>query len=200
MSPRNEQQNAAIKDERREQILSVALKLFGKRGFAATKMSDVSKAAGVSYGLVYHYFSSKEEIFSELLKRAMSGSGETILMAERMQASPAEKIRMIAKQIMGALEDFEDTAYYFLIVTYASMMEEMSCENKRLIGESGIAVAAMVRILAEGQKTGEVKKGDPEEMAMVFFAAIQGLAMYKLTSPSFKMPDSNIAANVLLVL
>ncbi len=196
MSPRNEEQNAAIRDERKEQILSAALRLFAKRGFAATKISDVVKKAGMSHGLVYHYFGSKEEIFYELLKRAMRTSAESILMVEEMQGRPIEKIRMIAGHILDAIEKFEDTAYYFLIVTHASVMEGLSEENKKLLDESVRGVSAMVRILAAGQTAGEVREGDPEEMATVFFAAMQGLAMYRLENAAFKMPGSEILMNM----
>ena len=56
MSPRNEEHNAIIKDERREQILSAALKVFATRGFAATKISDIVGKGGMSHGLVYHSY------------------------------------------------------------------------------------------------------------------------------------------------
>jgi AcrR family transcriptional regulator len=196
MSPRNEEQNAAIKDERREQILSAGLKLFATRGFAATKISDVVKKAGMSHGLVYHYFNSKEEIFFELLKRAMQASAESLLMAESMPASPLEKVRQIAGYILGGIENFEESAYYFLIVSHASVMEGMSEENDKLLDESMTAVQAMVRILSAGQAAGEVRDGNPLGMAMVFFAAIQGLAMYKLAIDGFKMPDPEILVNM----
>lgn len=196
MSPRNEEQNAAIRDERREQILSAALKLFAKRGFAATKISGVVKRAGVSHGLVYHYFKSKEEIFYELLKRAMDTSAESILMAERMPGRPIEKIEAIAKYILEAINGFEDTAYYFLIVTHASVMEEISDENQKLLDQSGRGVSAMVRVLKAGQSAGEVREGNAEDMAAVFFAAMQGLAMYKLSDRCFKLPGPKILVNM----
>jgi AcrR family transcriptional regulator len=69
MSPRNEEQNELIKDERREQILSAALKVFARKGFAAAKISDIVARAGMSHGLVYHYFKSKEELGYAVLNR-----------------------------------------------------------------------------------------------------------------------------------
>jgi len=198
MSPRSEKQNAAIKDERREQILSAALRLFAKRGFAATKIGDIVGQAGISHGLAYHYFHSKEEIFYELLKRAMQASSESILVAERMPGRPADKIRMIAGYIMDAIGKFEDTAYYFMIVTHASVMEGQSEENRRLLEESAAGLEAMVRILKAGQEAGEVREGDAEAMATTFFAALQGLAMYKLSSASFVMPNPGILVNMVI--
>jgi AcrR family transcriptional regulator len=196
MSPRNEEQNEMIKDERKEQILSSALKAFAKRGFAATKIGDIAARAGLSHGLVYHYFKSKEEIFYVLLERAMKTSTETLLNVEKMPFSPIEKVRQTAKYILGGIEGFEDSAYYFLIVAHASVMESPGPEYDNLMDTSGISVQAMARILAAGQQANEVKEGDPMGMTLVFFAAIQGLAMYKLAMESFKMPDPEILVNM----
>ena len=54
--PRSEEANVQIKDDRQKQILASALKVFIHKGFAATKMSDIATEAGISYGLMYHYF------------------------------------------------------------------------------------------------------------------------------------------------
>lgn len=196
MSPRNEEQNEIIKDERREQILSAALKSFAKKGFAATKISDIAARANLSHGLVYHYFKSKEEIFYVLLERAMQTSAQTLINVEKAPLSPLEKVRQTAKYILGGIESFEDSAYYFLIVAHASVMESPGPEHDELMDISGIAVQAMARILAAGQQAGEVKDGDPLGMTLVLFAAIQGLAMYKLAIKHFNMPDPEILVNM----
>jgi AcrR family transcriptional regulator len=191
MSPRNEEQNALIKDERREQILSAALKVFGKKGFAATKISDIVAGAGMSHGLVYHYFKSKEEIFLTLLKRAMETSVQSVTQVEALDMPPLEKVRTIARYILGGIESYEDSSYYFLIVLHASVME-VPPEMERLLGSSNVSVQSLTRIIAEGQKAGEMREGDPLAMTIAFFAAIQGLAVYKLAMEGFRMPDPEL--------
>jgi AcrR family transcriptional regulator len=196
MSPRNDEQNEQLKDERREQILSAALKVFGRRGFAATKISDIVASAGMSHGLVYHYFKSKEDIFYELLKRAMTASSQTLLEVEGMPLSPIEKVRQTAKFILGGIAGFKDSAYYFLIVAHASVMETPGAQYEELINNSEIPLQAMARILAAGQQAGEIKDGDVYGMALTFFAAIQGLALFKLAAEDFNMPDPEILVNM----
>lgn len=196
MSPRNEEQNELIKDERREQIMSAALRLFATRGFAATKISDIAARAGLSHGLVYHYFKSKEEIFHVLLERAMQTSTQSIQSVEALALSPIEKVRQIARYILGGIASFEDSAYYFLIVAQASVMEDPGAENKKLLSASGLSFQAMVRILKAGQEAGDIRNEDPLSMAFTFFAAIQGLAMYKLSTAGFKMPDPQVLVNI----
>ena len=65
--PRTPEDNERLKNQRKEQILTAGLKIFAENGIAAAKMSDIAKAAGVSYGLVYKYFPSKEQLFIELV-------------------------------------------------------------------------------------------------------------------------------------
>ena len=93
MSPRTEEQNSQIKDERREQILSAALKIFSTRGFAATKISDIIAESNISHGLLYHYFSSKEEMFYVLVRRAVDTAVQSLLMVENLPLPPLEKVR-----------------------------------------------------------------------------------------------------------
>ena len=190
MSPRNEEQNAQIKDERREQILSAALKVFARRGFAATKISDIVAQGGISHGLVYHYFKSKEDIFYELLHRALSTSGESLLMVEALPISPLQKVYETAKYILTGIDQWEDTSYYFLIVIHAALMDTR--DNEKVFAESEVAVESLMRILEQGQALGEVREGDEREMAILFFAAIQGVAFYKLSMKNFKLPDPNL--------
>jgi len=195
MSPRSEEQNEAIKDERREQILSGALRVFARKGFAAAKISDIVSRSGVSHGLVYHYFDSKEEIFFELLKRAIDTSSETLLMVDGMPISPLEKVRQTAQYILRGIGEFEESAYYFLIVIHASVMEGPKHYQDKYL-EASTALTTMADILAEGQKTGEIRPGDTLQMSTVFFSAIQGLAMYKLAMADFEVPDPEILVNI----
>lgn len=187
MSPRSEQQNSIIKDERREQILSAALKVFATRGFAATKISDIVRAGGMSHGLVYHYFKSKEEIFYELVTRAIYYAGKSLVMVDEMPLSPLEKVRQTAKYILSGIDMGQESSYYFLIVVHASVIE--STEKSKYLKDSEVPVMTMVKILTQGQKEGDIKSGDPLEFATLFFSTILGLAVYKLTMPGFKMPD-----------
>ncbi|MEA3445052.1 MAG: TetR/AcrR family transcriptional regulator, partial [Bacteroidota bacterium] len=72
MSPRTKEQFETIREERREQILQVALELFANEGLN-TPISKIAKEAGISKGLVYNYFESKEELLREV---ALSGMKE----------------------------------------------------------------------------------------------------------------------------
>lgn len=104
MSPRTQAQNKIIQEQTRQQIIMSALKLFSEKGYASTSVSAIAKAAGISKGLIYHYFSSKEEvlkgIFNMMLEegdRIMEGwDGKTA--AEKLRYSINESVQFIKQQ------------------------------------------------------------------------------------------------------
>ena len=57
--------------DKRRQILDAAIRVFARQGFHATRVSDIADEAGVAYGLVYHYFKSKDEVLERALHRAL---------------------------------------------------------------------------------------------------------------------------------
>ena len=59
----------AFKKEKEEAILEAALKIIKDKGFHRARMSDIAKAANISYGLVYHYFKTKDDLFDAILSR-----------------------------------------------------------------------------------------------------------------------------------
>ena len=76
---------AAHAADRRRQILDAAVRVFARQGFHTCRVSDIADEAGVAYGLVYHYFQSKEQVLDTLfLERwdvLLKGIGEILQMA-----------------------------------------------------------------------------------------------------------------------
>ena len=67
MSPRTKKQYEEIREERKQQIMQAALELFANKGFNATSISMIAKEAGISKGLMYNYFESKEQLIVEIM-------------------------------------------------------------------------------------------------------------------------------------
>ncbi|WP_075590681.1 TetR/AcrR family transcriptional regulator [Labilibacter marinus] len=67
MSPRNDSQNEKIRQERKLQIMNVALEVIAEKGFSNASIATIAKTAGISKGLMYNYFASKEELISSIM-------------------------------------------------------------------------------------------------------------------------------------
>jgi AcrR family transcriptional regulator len=83
-------------DARREQILSVAVRLFGERGYAAVSTGDVANGAGVARGLVNHYFGTKKELYLEVVRVMLTVPEEALTLLP-----PAEDLPTRADAIVS---------------------------------------------------------------------------------------------------
>lgn len=93
MAPRSKKDNEIIKQKRREQIILTALESFAKRGYHRTSISEIAKAAGISKGLMYNYFDSKEYLLIAVLEFVMPQAVDAIFnsIAQKAQTlSPRE--------------------------------------------------------------------------------------------------------------
>lgn len=199
MTPRNKELNEKVKDERREQILSNSLRLFAKKGLAATKITDISKATGISQGLLYHYYKSKDEIFIELLREGYNKMIEAALGLESLPLTPLEKIKMAIEKLLQGFEENKDTAYYYLLINQASIFEAIPDEAKEIVKSRSLLHEVITRIITAGQKDGTFKNYDPKDMAVVFWTSLNGLAIYNaIQGEDFKPPDANILIGIFI--
>lgn len=198
MSPRSKEQNAIIKDERREQLLLAALKVFAHKGLAATKIGDIAAATGLSHGLVYHYFASKDDIYLELVRRAITISSSLMQQLDQLELSPLGKLRAIADATLQGIDENEEGAYYFYLMQQAMASDTGIPVVRELIGGFTVPMEVTVRAILQGQQVGEVQEGDPVEFAVVFWSAIQGLAIQKIVAGAgFRMPGGSLLVRML---
>jgi TetR/AcrR family transcriptional regulator, fatty acid metabolism regulator protein len=88
--------------DKRRVILDAAVRVFARQGFHTCRVSDIADEAGVAYGLVYHYFSSKDEILDTLFLEGWNTMLAAIADADRSESSPREKLRAIAGFIVDS--------------------------------------------------------------------------------------------------
>ncbi len=195
--PRSEAQNRQMRDERRAQILSTALNLFAARGLAATKITDIAAAARMSQGLLYHYFGTKEEIYVELIRVAFSGMNEAVRALEQMPLSPRDKIEKAITELVRLLTGDADFAQYFMLTAQASLSTAIPDEAAAIIRARRQApYQAMARIMRAGQRDGSIRAHDADELAVVFWVLIKGLAMQRAAfGRKFRAPVPRLLTN-----
>jgi AcrR family transcriptional regulator len=121
MSPRTQEANEALHGERRKDILEVALGIFVENGFNGTRMQEIAKRCDLSYGLVYHYFPTKEAIFTALVDMALDAAKQLIYS---LSQSPSP-------QVFGTLIDFavsDPSPQYFAIIVEALTKKSVPIE------------------------------------------------------------------------
>ncbi len=187
--PRSKEQNNDLRDERRKQLLKAALKVFACRGYAATKISDIAIEAGFSHGLIHYYFESKEEIYIVVVQQTAQLSHEAIDRFRHMQGSPLEIIRIFIDRNLNYL-DAEENALRWLIMIQVAISDSVPSETKALLQSNFYPMEMIQKLIAEGQKIGEIVEGNPERLATTFWSLIQGLILFRYYAVGkLPMPD-----------
>ena len=175
MSPRSKEANQLVLDLRREQFITAAFKIFACRGYAATRISDIASAAGLSHGLVYHYFKTKEDIFTELVEEAASIFLAVTNFGSGYDASPLDKIRIIA-EMMIAMSYSAQSAYYLNILEQAHISEGISSDAQKIVAENMTSCILLIQaIIREGQELGQIVQDDPQRLALAYYSMVRGM-------------------------
>lgn len=115
MSPRTAEQNEEIRQQTRKQIVDAAFELFANEGYSKTSIAAVAEKAGISKGLIYHYFDSKEAILEAIFDQLVALGDE--MMAFPEEFGPAEKIKQTLEQTFEFIE--KETGMGRLMVSLA---------------------------------------------------------------------------------
>ena len=181
------------KEKRREEILAAGLDLFVRKGYAATKTQDISQAAGMSEGLLFHYFESKEKLYEELIKIGISGPRSVL---SGIEGEPLEFFQTAAREIFRYLKTNPFVAKMFVLMAQAAINEAAPDSVKTLLaGIDNITPSA--KKIRRGQKNGTIRQGDPVALAAAFWGAVQGIAELAALIPDIPLPDSEWIVDIL---
>ncbi|WP_096187071.1 TetR/AcrR family transcriptional regulator [Evansella halocellulosilytica] len=190
--PRTKEQFEAMRLATKDKIHSAAIKLFAKKGFSATGVQDIADSAGISTGLLYRHYKTKDELFNELVSYATVGI-ENLVKRFESDLSPYDIIREFTLEILNDFKKDDEFANFLMIMSQAFTMDHPSHQVQLLKKQSEAMMEQTAILIEKGQKLGQFKDGDVTEMAYYYFASIQGLAMMKLLlGEQFITPRLNI--------
>lgn len=201
MSPRSKAQFLEMQDKARERILDAGLLLFARKGVSATGVTEIAREAGISLGLLYHYYASKEELFVTLVNMALKGAMDALGSCEQNGASATEQICRISEMINKTLMRDEKTAYYFLLLLQAGLAGDtlpVSATPSIDMASIGALFDHLEKLILAGQALGTIKAGDPRQLAQLYWAAFHGLCLYKITMRRFAPPEVELLNGILL--
>src|SRR5687767_13047605 len=163
---------AAAVDKRRL-ILDAGIRVFARQGLHACRVSDVADEAGVAYGLVYHYFDSKEEILNTLFAERWQIMLDAIVEIDEKQEVPArDKLYMVASFIIDSYRH-EPDLMKVIIVEVTRAANSFGRVHLDKIREAYSKIASIVE---KAQRTGAFKDEISADFAaMCFYGAIEQL-------------------------
>ena len=169
MASQASQSSAAAVDKRRV-ILDAAVRVFARQGFHTCRVSDVADEAGVAYGLVYHYFSSKDEILDTLFLERWDVMLEAIAEADGSGRSAREKLATIAGFIVDSYRH-DPELMKVIVVEVTRAANTFGRTHLRKIRD---AYALIATIVARAQEEGLFRpEVTPEFAALAFYGSIE---------------------------
>jgi AcrR family transcriptional regulator len=173
--PRTQEQNQRIRLERRNAILQAAVSLFARQGLDQTTMGDVARGAGVSYGSVFHYFATKDDLFrAAVLERAdvLDGGLEIVLQST---GSPLGRIRhLITVQVRTVVEERSYLRLTQYVVSQPDRFPQLTAE---LSGFVDRFCRRLATVIEDGQRRGELSRGGAFEIALSYVCYLNGVAL-----------------------
>jgi TetR/AcrR family transcriptional regulator, fatty acid metabolism regulator protein len=158
--------------DRRRQILDAAVRVFARQGFHACRVSDIAREAGVAYGLVYHYFDSKEQVLNELFAERWSLLLSAIEEIDGRPIPPREKLDEVARFIIESYRHDPELMKVIIVeVTRAA-----NSFGRTQLPEISQAYDLIARIVSDAQEQGAFRDDiDPLYASMWFYGAIEQL-------------------------
>ena len=170
--PRTEAAFQLVRDASRRKILDGALRVFARKGSHAT-MADVANEAGVSEGLAYRYFPSKESILSELVHEITGSEGEKEELFKKLPGTAGERLCLALTYMLGSLREKPE---YPQFVNQVLRDENVPVEPREALARNSAIIRKNIRkLIAEAQADGEVVAGDPDQLLFALLATIDGL-------------------------
>ena len=158
----------AAAEDKRMLILQAAVRVFAAEGYEATRVGDIAKEAGVAYGLVYHYFGSKDAVLEAVFREQWGRLLAALALAEETGNDAGEQLELAVKIVLRSWRDDPDLVR--LLVREITRSPHIQDE----LDEIGQAFATFQRVIERGQREGTFRADlDSQIAAWMLYGALE---------------------------
>ncbi len=190
MSPRTEKQFEEIRNEKVELIKSTALKLFSENGYESTSISKIATSAGISKGLMYNYFSGKEELLKEILIGGLTNFTQLLVVQNPKNIKKSELEKFITENINLLKQKPEFYKLYFSLAFQPIVFKSLENEFMNIFGK-------LISVLVE-YYTQKAEK-NPYVKARFLFAVFDGIGIHYI-SDTENFPIDEVGSMIIKML
>jgi AcrR family transcriptional regulator len=159
---------STIQEERRRQILHAAVRVFARKSYHACRVSDIATEAGVAYGLVYHYYGSKDALLEAIFEGTWGAMLATISSVEQLDEPAGEQIRKVTEIVLRTWK--RDPDLVRVLVREVTRSAQLERESDAI----DLAFRALQRIIERGQEDGELRTDlDSRLAATIWYGALE---------------------------
>ncbi|MDE7263862.1 MAG: TetR/AcrR family transcriptional regulator [Anaeroplasmataceae bacterium] len=195
---RNEEVNQILRKKRMEEIEEGALYYFAKYGLRGAKISDLSKYLGISQGLIYRYYASKEELFKVVSSKWIQNRDTNFQGLVEAPISSVEKIKFLTKHVETSIRADKKFAAFFTIFENESLTSGTK-EGTMFYDWSNEPITMLATIIRQGQENHEpIHEGDPFQMAVGYWGYVFAVSHNYISTDSLAWYDLNILNRMLI--
>jgi AcrR family transcriptional regulator len=182
-------ERSSAAEEKRQLLLDAAVRVFARKGFHASRVGDIAEEAGVAHGLLYHYFSSKDDVLDAIFHERWGELVNELAAIEASSESPRERLRQVIARMLEGWQRHPD------VVTVLVREFARSPEVQARIGELVKPIETMQRLIAEGQSVGEFRDDVDARLAgIVLYGGIEEILSGWVLGQLPAGPDVSAAA------
>ena len=176
-----EQRWTRRKQARPAEILDAALKVFAQKGFAAARMEDIAKAAGVTKGTIYLYFENKEAVFKSLVRTEVGGAlGMVAAHVAAFEGSASALLRFMMTTMLKVLLESDKVALPKIVIAESANFPWLAEFYRFEVIERGLGL--LTGLIQRGIDTGEFRADlPPQHMARLVIAPALFSAIWRAT-------------------
>ncbi|MFA9466450.1 MAG: TetR/AcrR family transcriptional regulator [Velocimicrobium sp.] len=172
--------------QRKRQILIISLEQFIKKGYYGTSTREIAQIAGISSGLMFHYFDSKENLYHSLVE---IGTEKMMFDMKKAGENPKLYLKTVVEMILEQLQSNDFFAKMFVFIDDAQHTLGIPEESEKLLQEVDL-YHQCISIIENGQEKGMFKNGNAHALCVAFFGAIQGIAQERVRVQNTPMPEA----------
>ncbi|MFZ1880768.1 MAG: TetR/AcrR family transcriptional regulator [Gaiellaceae bacterium] len=155
-------------DAKRRLILDAAVRVFARQGYEATRVGDIAAEAGVAYGLVYHYFGSKDAVLEAVFHEQWGRLLAAVALAEETGETAPEQLALVVKIVLRTWRD--DPNLVRLLVREITRSPHITDE----LDEISEAFRSLQRMIERGQAEGTFRAElDPQIAAWMLYGGLE---------------------------
>jgi len=161
-------------DDRRSHILQAALKVFAEKGFDAATNKDIARAAGITPGLIYHYFRNKRDVLAEAMEVHTPLKAVRSVTPEMLTLPPQDFLTRLLVQVLDVLEGEEFVSVLKVFLPEAIHRGTMAPPVLSAMTE---ATSFLQRYLEDRVKAGQLETADPALTSHLLLGGLMDLVL-----------------------
>jgi AcrR family transcriptional regulator len=169
--PRSAEANRVVRDRQRANLVDAARRLIGRGG--SLTMEELAREAGVSQGLAYRYFRSKEDLFRAMVGETLRAAPPLTWGVDRLPGGPRDKLERIVTEILERRrQNPEFYRFFFRALSERKFRGRPGAAMRERFAEFETRIRGLI---VAAQKAGEIPPDDPDELVLALIGCLQGI-------------------------